>query len=174
MGYNIDIGEATFEDMSYGTEASLKVDVGHVALAEAPTFENDPMTGNGNSRSPGYGAWKEFCEATGIFELFYGGGWDREYRGYKPCSEAFHRERPLLAEHPGFKAINQHDVDYVADALKRYRAKYPNANPGFDTWDTKEGDSRPIEDAQMARLIWLHFWMDWAVKNCKHPIVANS
>jgi hypothetical protein len=174
MGYNINIGEAVFEDMSDGTSADLRVDVEHKALDEAPRFPNDDMTGNGNSRSPGYSVWHEFCLDTGIDELFYGGGWDRDARQYKSCTEHFHRETPLLADHPGFKAINEHDVAFVKTALDTYRAKHPLAEPGFTTWDARDDDSFPIANANLARLIWLHFWMDWAVQNCRHPIVANS
>ena len=173
VSYDIQIGEACLEDMSYDKCAGLRVWAKRAAHDDAPTFENDDMTANGNCRRPGYSAWSEFCRETGLYAMFF--GLDGRRNPYmRPDEDNCHRETPLLAEHPGFQAINKYDVEHVKERLDAYRAKYPNAKPGFDTWSTKDEDARPIEDAHMASLIWLHYWMDWAVKTCAHPIVANS
>ncbi len=171
MGYTITIGEAVLEDMTYDDDPGLKVSARGEALDEAPEFENDGMTGNTNSRSPSYTAWSDFCRETGLYNLFFGGGWSREDRGYLPC-ENLHRESPLMAEHPGFRAINKIDADIVSASLAAYRAAHPNATPGFDTWAGTPGF--PMENATLARLIWLEFWMRWAVENCTHPIIENT
>jgi hypothetical protein len=172
MAYNITIGEAQFEDMSYGDSAGLRVEARRESHDNAPTFANDDMTGSGNCRSPSYSVWTNFCRDTGIYDLFYGN--DRSARYYESEVPGMHREQPILADHPGFAAINEHDVAYVKRALDAYRLKHPNAQPGFDDWETREGEGVTMQDANMARLIWLHYWMDWAVKNCERPIVENT
>lgn len=172
MGYTITIGNAVFATDTCETETFLRVEAEHAANDAAPVFLNDGMTGNSNSRSPSYTGWSAFCRDTGVYELFYGGGWDREARANRPCSEGFHREYGLLQNHPGFAAINRHDADFVSAALFAYHAKHTNATPGFNDWNGN-GDATN-EDANMARLIWLEYWMRWAVENCERPIVQNT
>lgn len=172
MGYTITIGNAMFESPAYGTKTYLDVVAEGASTDDAPVFENDEMTGNTNSRSPSYTVWSDFCREVGVFELFYGGGWDRDARANRPCSEMFHREYGLLQNHPGFAAINQHDVDFVSVALDKYKTKHPEARPRFSDWGGNGGATEA--DANLARLIWLDYWMRWAVKNCERPIVKNS
>lgn len=172
MGYNIAIGEACFDGDR--DEAYLRVWVEGEAHEEAPTFPNDTLTGNSNSRSPGYSAWTNFCRDVGLYGMFYGRDGRRDpYMEPDPDS---HREAPVLAEHPGFAAINQADVLAVKRALDEHIAKYGELTPGFRTWDEREEDAPPdaMQCAQRARLIWLDYWCRWAVENCKWPIIANS
>jgi hypothetical protein len=172
MGYNISIGQAEIEydqDLLYMT-----IGVENATHVDAP--DHDPFTGNGNSRSPSYTTWSDFCKDAGITELFYGQGWSREDRWYRPCSDDFHRETPILRDHPGAQPINEHDVEYVQRKLADYKELHPDAIPGF--WDYgKETDWKVVDngtDPVLARFIWLEFWMDWAVKNCKQPVIANT
>jgi len=170
MGYNITIGEA---DLFYEQEdLALWIEAQGATHPDAPSHCR--FTGNGNSRSPGYIAWSEFCKEAGVTELFYGGGW--QYPGYAPCSDGFHRETCLLHEHPGAQVIGKDDADYLTRKLAEYRQKHPNAVPGFWDWgkhtEWKEVDNGT--DPTLARLMWLEFWFRWAVENCKRPIVQNS
>lgn len=56
--------------------------------------------------------------------------------------------------HPGCYGLEQEDVDIVAEALKNY---------------VSEGE----EDWQHKRLIWLDYWVRWAVENCETPAIEN-
>lgn len=166
MGYTITIGEASIFYDKDGPAMWIE--------AEAATDENAPdhdrFTGKSNSRSPGYCAWSEFCEAAGLTTLFYGGGWSREMGGNLPCPDGFHRETPLLAKHPGAQPITNADAEYVGRKLTEYKRNHPGAVPGF--WD-EEGEDNG-KDPVLARLVWLEFWMRWALANCERPIIENG
>lgn len=173
MGYNITIGE--LETEYYPEDSYIFLTATSATHDDAP--DHCPFTKNGNSRSPSYTAWSDFCDKAGISELFYGQGWSRDYRQYLDCSEDFHREIPLLRDHPGARPITKKDADYVTAKLKEYQQKHPNAEPGF--WDdpTEETNWQYVDngkDSVLARLMWLEFWMRWAIDNCKQPVVANS
>lgn len=154
MGYTFVVGNAKpthdKDDFPY-LRARWEVDI--KTLKSAPTFVNDEMTGNSNSRSPSYTVWAEFARATGLYEFFF------DDRGH------------LHAGHPGCVGITQEDADLVTAALNRYKSKAVHP-PGFSDWYGKTPDDKPV-DAHLARLIWLEFWMQWAVKNCKTPAIQN-
>lgn len=172
MGYTITVGEA--EIFYDADDPAIWIEAQGATDENAP--DHCPFTGKGNSRSPGYVAWHEFCDKAGITELFYGQGWCRDTRSYMPCSDEFHRETPLLAEHPGAQPINQADAEYIGRKLTEYRRAHPDATPGF--WDCgKHTDWKEVDngkDPTLARLMWLEFWFRWALENCKRPIVQNT
>lgn len=167
MGYTITIGQAVVD---YNDDF-VYIDAQNATHPDAPA--HCPFTENSNCRSPGYSAWSKFCEAAGITTLFYGGGW--QYPGYAPCPDGFHRDTCLLNDHPGAQPISQADADYVSAKLVEYRRKHPDAEPGFWDWGAhtnwREVDNG--KDPTLARLMWLDFWMRWAVENCDKPVVAN-
>ena len=172
MGYTLTIGNAVFETWSDDKVSNLFVNAELKALDSAPTFPNDEMTGNGNQRSPSYTGWANFCREAKIYDLFFGNSKNGRY--YETDIDGMHRESPLICDHPGFEAINKHDVAYVKSALDRYGTCHPDTSPGFDNWDPKEASCATLQDSTMARLMWLHFWMDWAVENCDRPIIKNT
>lgn len=154
MGYTFTVGNAVpvhhKDDFPY---LSARWEVEHAQLDAAPSFSGDEMTGKSNMRSPSYSVWSDFCRATGLYELFY--------------DECGH----LHARHPGCIGITQEDADFVTAALARYRAK-ATLPPGFEqAWDYS---GPPNYDYNFARLIWLEFWMQWAVKNCETPAIQNT
>ncbi len=172
MGYNIAIGEAIFQGDR--DECYLTVWAEGQAHEDAPVFENDPLTGNTNERSPSYSTWTDLCRQTGLYGMFYGvdGRRDPFMRGDPDC----HRETPILAEHPGFCVIGEADVAAIKHALDQHIIKHGDLTPGFRSWEEREEDApeNATECAQRARLLWLHYWSDWAVRNCKWPVIANS
>lgn len=172
MGYDLIVGEACFRGDK--DEAYLRVWAEPQAHDAAPVFPNDPMTGNGNLRSPGYSAWTDFCRDVGLYGMFYGK--DGQRNPYMHPDPNCHRETPILSDHPGFQAINEADVLAIKHALDQHIAKHGKLVPGFRDWHEKDEDAPPnaMECAQRARLIWLHYWCDWAVKNCTWPVIANS
>jgi len=148
MSYDIYIGEATFripEKSEIKDYNQIKVTVNSVYLDEAPVFDDDGMTSNGNSRHPGYSQWANFVDKVGLNDLFFGDG-------------------GLMSDHPGCSYITKEHVEQVKAALEKYKERFPDAKPGF----------LGNQDALLARLIWLEWWMGWAVKNCKVPAIFNS
>jgi hypothetical protein len=145
MGYSIKIGNAVlFFSKDYG-DLYACWKVESATSDEAPTFICDQMTGNSNSRHPSYSGWGDFCRETGLDNLFY-----KEWKG-------------LLYKHPGCVMITEDHYAEVHSALENYQ-KIATEPPGFgDTYDP-----------QLARLMWLDFWMRWALDNCETPAIHNS
>lgn len=172
MGYTIIIGEACFEGEK--GEAYLRVWAKGEAHDAAPTFPNDGMTGNGNSRSPSYTGWSGFCRDVGLYGMFF--GMDGRRDPYMRADPDCHRETPIMSDHPGFQAINQADALAVRHALDQHIAKHGNLSPGFRPWDERDEDAPPdsMACAQRARLLWLDYWVNWAVETCEWPVIANS
>lgn len=172
MGYTITIGEAR---LNYSAEdLYLTIEAEDTTHPDAPDF--DKYTGKGNARSPSYSGWTSFCHEAALFELFYGRGWDPDARQYRICTEGFHRERPLMDEHPGHAVLCQGDLDLVREARKRREASNGGKPPGFfefsaeTKWQEVDNGNDPI----LARLVWLEFWIEWALQNCKIPILQNT
>lgn len=65
----------------------------------------------------------------------------------------WHNEK--FERHPGCVGLTKEDVEIVADALKDYVPK------DEDDWNKN-------------RLIWLDYWVRWAVENCETPAIENS
>lgn len=153
MGYNFTVGNAVPEhSKEYFPELSARWHVEGAELPDAPHLPND-VAGHTNCRSPSYSVWADFCRSTGLYGLFY------DEQGH------------LHAGHPGCIGITQEDADVVTAALSRYRAK-STLLPGFEEgWDY-EGPAN--YDYHLARLMWLEWWMQWAVKNCETPAIENS
>lgn len=153
MGFNLKIGNAYVEaNKDEFPELRASWYVREVSLPDAPVFPHDEMTGSTNCRYPTYSAWREFCMKVGLTDLFYD-----KHEGF-------------LRSHPGCQGITQRDADEVTEALVVYRAT-TNKEPGFHDDEDPASFKR---DPQLARLIWLEFWMQWAVKNCETPAFYNS
>lgn len=114
-------------------------------VMEAPAFPGDDSCAYANKRSPSYSAWQRFCETTGLHRLF------------------FDADTGLLANHPGIVDITPAHLAEVRRAVDRYRRPRPGVEPGY-------GGSL---DYDLARLLWLDWWMRWAVENCESPAIQN-
>jgi hypothetical protein len=145
MGYSIRIGNAVPEFSKEDGELYACWVVKSATSDEAPTFINDQMTGNSNGRHPSYSGWGDFCDATGLGDLFY-----KKWEG-------------LIYKHPGCVMITEDHYAEVHNALERYQ-KIATKPPGF----------ADAYDPQLARLMWLDFWMRWALDNCETPAIYNS
>lgn len=159
MGYDIYIGNAEMvnEDESKEGVLSYGIRVKGLHLPDAPVFPNDEMTNNGNDRHPGYSGWSEWCREVDLYDLFFA-----EYTG-------------LMCEHPGNRALRQDHADRIEAALKRWQESHPDAIPGFDEWDMRNPGKEPEHkyDPMLARLIWLDWWVKWALANCERPCIYN-
>lgn len=129
MGYDISIGEATFDGNNQisGTE--------QVTLQNAPAY-GEP-TDYTNERWPSYSGWSDFMRHYSI-----------------PHSV-------VIADHPGYVK--------VTPKLKAY------INLVYESADKSEpAGYEHGQNAYLVRLEWLKFWIDWALENCKNPIIYNS
>ena len=153
MGYTLKIGNAVpkfhKDDFPY---LSAEWEVEGMTHADAPTFPRDEMTGNSNGRSPSYSVWSEFCREVGIYEVFY------DERGR------------LHAGHPGCIGLTQENADVIGAALAKWQEK-ATLPPGFEDWHY-EGPT--THDYQLARLMWLDWWVRWALENCETPAIGNT
>jgi len=149
VSYSIWIGEARLDEAD---EGDMTVSVRHEDLEKAPSLPHDEMTGRTNGRHPAYSGWSEFCDSVGLRKLF------------------FDTENGLMRHHPGCFALKRKHHQVVVRALKQWRKRYPLAEPGFGPTGLNDG---VLEDCNLARLVWLEWWMGWALENCKQPAVEN-
>lgn len=145
MGYYITIGERVLREHDEYDECSYGVD--DITLPEAPAFPGDALP-HANKRAPGYSQWAAFCRNVGLWDLFFA----EPYVG-------------LFRHHPGVARITPAVNAAVQAALATYRAK-SGRKPGWSADGTLDYDLSYLE--------WLAWWFDWALKNCKRPIIENE
>jgi len=151
MGYNLYIGNAEPSFSKADDVLDARWRVAAVKVPEAPNFPND-CAEHANFRYPSYSVWAEFCRTVGIYDLFYD-----KWEG-------------LLCRHPGCMLLKPEHHIKIKAALDAYKLK-TTLPPGFDECDsTGEASYDPI----LARLIWLEFWVRWALENCETPAIENS
>ena len=137
----------------------------------APSFPGE--WGPNSSRSPSYTGWAFFCRDTELSSLFYGACNHARKEGIAE------RETSLLENHPGVALLRASDLAEVRHAIAMWQAKpwptsvrIPGWEPNKDGFDGEKTD--PRYDGNLARLLWLEFWIDWALKNCEHPAMGNT
>ena len=148
MSYDIYIGQVVIRAYPEDDDNRIKLVVEEMQHPDAPSFEGDEMTGKSNARHPGYHQWGEFTRRTGLHGLF------------------FATDTGLMRDHPGIKLLRKQDLDFIRVCKEAYYKRYPHTTPGFGTYATDE-------DACLARLIWLEWWVDYALKNCSLPAIYN-
>jgi hypothetical protein len=154
MSYDIYIGNAVLEE-GEDLEVQYAVDA-HIELS-APSFPYDALSRQANSRHPGYCQWGDFCREVGLYDLFFG------------------EESGLMRDHPGIKPLTTAHLEAVREALARHREQHPDTIPGFD-WSPVSGepdDGVRGRDGVLARLLWLEWWIEWALQNCEKPAIYN-
>lgn len=73
----------------------------------------------------------------------------------------FYEYNSFRGGHPGAFQINQDDVDMVYNKLEAYRKRITDVTAESAQWN-------------LNRLIWLEYWMRWAVNNCSIPAIGNT
>ena len=161
MGYTIKIGNAKPDFSKEDGRLSARWVVENANNENAPTFPNDEMTGNSNTRSPSYSAWYNFCKDAGIYDHFY------DDRGW------------LIGGHPGCILITEEHLKIVGDARATRESMvtkpagfcgFPVMNQETEKWEYPDDGKY---DATLARLIWLDWWLKWAFANCETPAIEN-
>lgn len=148
MGYTITIGELEVtKSPDDGLDCDcIRFDAKGVMIADSPAF-GEP-TDYTNSRWPSYSVWSSFMKAVGIYDVFFDG------RGH------------LIGGHPGVRLVTRELSDFVNGALVKYRAENPSVHPLLNEGSESAG--------WLCRLIWLDYWLNWALENCETPVIANS
>jgi hypothetical protein len=158
MGYTLTIGEAKLREhdpLDCDGELIARYVVEHVSHPDAPAF-GEP-TDRTNSRWPSYSVWRDFARDVGLEDFFY-------------C-----KERGLIRSHPGCFLLQGHHLEEIRAARLRRQGSNGGRPPGF--WDEDEKTHQYIDngnDPELARLIWLEYWVNWALSDCKVPAIANS
>ncbi len=154
--YHIRIGEAittTGEDSMDGVKFIRDfVEIRPEQHVDAPDIANDEYC-KVNERSMSGTRWEAFCRESSLERLFGREG------------------TPLFQNWSGLSAVQftADAVDRVHKALEKYRTAHPAAVPGFTDgeWPPSDGVTDPI----LARLVWLDYWMSWAVQKCEKPSI---
>jgi hypothetical protein len=153
MSYSLTIGNAYLAG-PYRDSIKYYIDVQEFSHPEAPAF-GEPSD-HRSSRFPGYTTWSDFCNEVGLTELF------------------FDEESGLLANHPGTCALTESHLAEITGALERRRASNGGKAPGFKE-QTQDGHFKDVgKDPQLARLVWLEYWVRWALQNCERPAFGNG
>ena len=160
MGYTISIGEAVIDnDIDHKLEyRHCGIGVTGVTIGDAPAF-GEP-TDYTNSKWPSYSGWADFAESTGLKDFFY------------------QEEYGVLSSHPGSVPIDDKDLKMVQGKLQKYKMQLKGqgkkAIPALWSGDIMEETPPNGGDQNLGRLIWLEYWMRWAIENCENPVIANS
>lgn len=160
MSYDIYIGNAELETPDPDEDGGVltaRMIVRHHEEPDAPTFPGDETTKNGNSRHPGYLQWDNFCGTAGLRALF------------------FDEATGLMREHPGTVALGPEHLATVRSARERWERRHPGAVPGWDWPGYPAGADDGVRgrDGVLARLLWLEWWMDYALRTCERPAIHN-
>ena len=160
MSYSIYIGNAELAGELDDGEYRASYEVPEVTLPDAPAFPFDEMSQNKNGRHPGYSQWDMFCQSAGLRDLF------------------FDADAGLMRQHPGCFAITPDHLEHVRSRRMEWERRHPNAVPGFDfsprMHQPTQDDGVRDRDGVLARLLWLEWWMEWALQNCERPAIANQ
>ncbi|HEY1697966.1 MAG TPA: hypothetical protein VGG39_37660 [Polyangiaceae bacterium] len=128
-----------------GDLAELRGHVPRQATARsphAPLFAGDAHPRQ-NFHQPKRSDWDEFCRVVGLHDIFFAPG------------------DGLLAERPGNVRLTRDHARAVHEALVRFVDAERDTHPCF-------ASGRP-GDCHLARLMWLDWWIHWALKRFDEP-----
>ena len=101
-----------------------------------------------NERWPSYSVWAIFVKFFELYDVF---GRDEDLS--------------LMPSHPGIAKIHPEHKQRIDEVYKKYTTENPNVKPMM-------GSS--TESSYLGRLVWLKYWIDWALENCECPAFYNT
>lgn len=147
MGYTIIIGEMDIEYDQDLNRPYTFISAKEKRLENAPAF-GEP-TDYTNQRWPSYSSWEMFAKFVGLEDLFFD-------KMNVLC---------LIKSRPGYTPLTITHKKIVDEVYDKFKKKYPNVKAKFDASD---------ENRWFCRLVWLKFWIDWALVNCERPVFYNG
>lgn len=133
MSYDIFIGNAVPVLPSEDNSNRFEWKVESVTLSNAPEWTSPPMdqdiSGKSNGRHPGYVQFAEFCEATGLVDLF----------------------SVLITDHPGITPLEDAHLKTVVEARLCWQKQNIDAVPGWGD------DEDPILARLIWYEFWMHW-----------------
>lgn len=153
MGYSIIIGEMPSKEMD---EPPI------VKMSGAPAFGE--LTDCTNQRFPSYITWENFTRVAGLYNLFYD------------------KRSGLMRKHPGIEHLTRKHKTIIDRAIRAYESKHdvgPSSGKKFSYKTIVDMHFYPSrlnqkdDDWNYNRLVWLKFWVDWALRYCKKPVLFN-
>ena len=154
MGFVIHIGnlykKIIPENWEEDEEPEEEFYIDELILPDAP----DATLDHTNVLCPSASGWSDFCRATDLHDLFYE---EHTKAGYRWIS---HKEDPIL--------LSKYVAGLVRARLDLYKEKYPEATPG---WSGATSEICLI-NYHLARLIWLDWWIQYALEHCKNPAMT--
>jgi hypothetical protein len=118
--------------------------IAEVTSEQAPAIEGAGPHSRMNKSQPSYAGMEDLCSLIGLRQMFF---------------------EELLVKRPGVAPITARHARAVSLARQRYQRDHPQAQPRYEQSD---------EDGHLARLVWLEWWMQWALEHCHHPGIQNS
>lgn len=165
MGYTILIGNAELGDMQLDAgeyfagwgESGGGVVVPKRTHISAPNLPYD-FSGQTNCRELGYKHTHRLLHETGLDRIFL-------------------TDAGLMRRHPGTFQLTPDHVAAVTEARVRWESR-PRTEAGWDWSESFAGQLAPDDgvrgrDHTRAELLWLEWWITWAVANCERPALHN-
>lgn len=151
MGYHIYIGEPS---VKLCREDSLGMLVPTIVVQmersyDAPYFDNDDLTEKTNYRAPSYNGWEEFTKESDLHHLFY------------------NAETGLMTKNPGAALLNTHHLAEVKHAIAKWAIRRKEESMGIAGFALNQ-------DRVAANLMWLEYWIKWALEYCTTPVFYTS
>ena len=159
MGYSIGIGEIIYTLDEDESEDTVSVSAREEDISDAPDLGHGDVSDKTNYRHPSYSGWHSFCFETKLLDVFYEDGGD------------------FIGGHPGYVPLTKLQLERVREEKNNWIKTHPNTICPSTIKCPQENPYCDCEckvDFILGRLTWLEFWMDWALKNCKNPIIYNS
>lgn len=160
MGYLLRIGEAVIDAVDQ--ECPPCITVGQLSVEGTPAHTDcgNPSEDRSNCILPGYNGWSDFASRRNLRVLFWGGAQASCPDGGPWTGPDGGRYAPLMPSHPG--------------AGRLYPAHLAAFRQARELVPATRHHGAFLQRTDILQLDWLIWWTDWALKNCKCPVLANS
>lgn len=153
MGYTLAIGELK---VIYDNDPDCPC-----LVLDAELEGNGPVQAKKNRFTCSYSGMKEFCIAAGLYDLFFDEDKDDCLIG---------------SQHPGCVPLTENHRTGINKAFEKYVAAQPDAVAAYEKLHLPPFHVPPRklpETYYFIQLAWLHYWVNWALDNCKQPVFVN-
>jgi hypothetical protein len=162
--YRFYVGEAQIDYYPPEHKLGFSVEIQHLGETETSPYAMC------NWRDfVGYARFTEFCKRNDLYELFYGTGWQLPGCRYGECPPGFHRDDPL--QHGPWAVICEGDLRLIRAARLLRAREVETRRGGWPDDDVADPVLPEGYDEDLSFLEWFEWWFEWAVKNCKRPIL---